>query len=217
MKILTWFPIDLARPESMRVYLLRGGGVFDVLQVEDCLLPGVAAKVHQPTDAGVQVFGHLSPGDVLYADLDLLLNSPELGGLAFEMGCKVIVDVHMPIDQPEQIFAVTSDGARDPELDARAQEIWSDPERRHEAFRLLELADAITVGPAGRAPGYPVTELPDVHSPDDAALFYRRFAALVVRLTTKNSKLLRRWNAMVTYFPIKIFSKEVAAGAALPG
>lgn len=217
MNLLVWLQRDEARPETQRVYQLRGGPVFEALNQWDDLrlYPGLPLNVHQPKASGIYVLPNANPADVLYADLALLVANPDLAKRAFDMGCKVIIDVHFSMYEPETMFAVTGDGQRDPELDARLQKQWLAPAQRRAAYAILAQSDAVVVGPGGRVPAFQTTQLPDVHTPQDAALFYRRLAVLTVDLLS-TTKFRKRWNRMVCSPWAYFSSKKLADVVEIP-
>lgn len=220
MRLMVWFPRDADRADQRRVWELRGGPLFTALNVMGHVLPGVDLRVYQASGDGVPIFdGPLSrPGDVLYADLSLLIDNPQLADTAFTMGCSVIVDLHFPLDRTENILSVQEilDGHdRDSEKNQEARALWRGPVRRQAAFSILRQADVITSGPVGSAIGIKTVPLPDLETEADVAVFYRRFARLLIKMQP-GGPWLKRWRRVLCGLPLRLYSQNVVSQVELP-
>lgn len=213
MRLMIWFHRVPARSDLMKVWELRGGPLFERLRMDGCILPKIPLKVFHAGE-GVPIFSgeRAMPGDIIFADLSLLVENEELADEAFSIGCPVIVDLHFPFDRVNDIQAVSEILAGSPKdslVNLQAQNLWADPERRRRALYILRTADAVTLGPVGYAVGIKGTRLPDLKTKADIAVFYRQFARLVITLQP-GGRIKKLWRRMICRLPIWLYSQDVA-------
>lgn len=126
---------------------LRGGQVFRAVKDDPELLP-LRGEVVIPEDGRVLAPVATVAGQVVFADLAVLVELPKMYERAVDLGVTLIVDLHFPLPVPARMTALQpgrTDEDRDPLLDEEARKYWSDPERVSLAWEILRQADVVTV------------------------------------------------------------------------
>ncbi len=126
---------------------LRGGQVFQAMAKQR--LTPFNARIRLPSSTGLKMPGtYGGRGNVVFADLSILVDNPDLYDQLVALGCVLVVDLHFPLPSPEHILAVQpgrNDTDRDAALDEEAREHWREPDRINRAWQILREADVVTV------------------------------------------------------------------------
>lgn len=223
MALLVWFQpgrtdLDIARA-------LRGGPVFDILEKKQELYPGLKFRIILAQLGSIAIPAHGSRGqDAIFAPLQTLCDTPELLDRIIETSANLIVDVHFPLPSPDKMLAIQNvpeGGERDAELDEVARNLWRDPVRVEQAYKVLRTADLVTVSPAGsfdpeRAGHHDAVYLPDVKTVNDAVTFYRKFVESLWLLQTTSTGLRRTWARFALSLTTYIASRDLKRIVEIP-
>ncbi len=186
MTLFVLWPRDDA-PHSMPgaaelAYQLRGGPVFDELYNLGANIglpkPGTCVMA-QPT--------RYDPTHLVYADLGLLVDNPDVVQNLVSLGIPYIVDAHLPFARRPAIRSIQpgfNDKTRDQDHDREVADLWSSPEQIAKSIDVFEAAVAVTSPRRSWAelvrPYVPGTErtfvVPDIVDPKTGGQFYRGFA-----------------------------------------
>jgi hypothetical protein len=145
IKLYVWFAEN--NNAALLCQQLRGGQLFRAMQENPGLLP-LKGEVIIPEDGRALAPAKHSEGQVVFADLAVLVENPRMYDRAIDTGVTFIVDLHFPLPVPEKMAALQpgrTDEDRDVLLDQEAREYWSKPERVSLAWEILRNADLVTV------------------------------------------------------------------------
>jgi hypothetical protein len=145
IKLYVWFAEN--NDAALLCQQLRGGQLFRAMKDNPELLP-LKGEVIIPEDGRALAPAKHSEGQVVFADLAVLVENPRMYDRAIDTGVTFIVDLHFPLPVPEKMAALQpgrTDEDRDVLLDQEAREYWSKPERVSLAWEILRSADLVTV------------------------------------------------------------------------
>jgi len=130
-----WFK-ERAEPRAL-VDELRGGPALRFLARYRCL-----RLIEAPPGSKVDI-----GGGICYVPMRTGICEDDIRWFASlrTPGRSMIVDMHFPIDRPEDTWALTDSGKRDPELDDLMQRDLANPDRRAALVSQLEEADVVLV------------------------------------------------------------------------